>query len=171
MNLNDILLKRCSVRSYTQAPVSKDTIAEILYAGMAAPVSHKLYKDIQFTVIQDEVALKKINSYFANQPSPFYHAPALIILSTKTNTPENIYAFNLACIVENMLLKATELNLGSIFLTKFLEDLKDNPDFRKDFSIEKESVPIAAVAIGTPVNSLCNNNWNEIVKRILVNWY
>jgi FMN reductase [NAD(P)H] len=127
MNVGDAVMKRRSVRSYQDKPVSDEELATIIKAGRWAP-NAGLYN---MSVIRNKDLMARINEktleamrasgndflmeraalpgYF-----PLYGAPVVIFLSGPTDVAHT--QLNCAVVVENMLLQATELGLGSVFL-------------------------------------------------------
>ena len=153
MVIEKVLFLRHSVRSFKNQEVSKELVNKILIDGMSAPVSHKKYKDIQFTVIEDKKYLARLTELINESTSQYYNAPVVILISSKESNIPNISEFNVACIVENMLLCATNPGLGSVFLTKFIYEINKNKDFRDTFQISNDSQVYAAVAIGYEENN------------------
>lgn len=60
MELLDIILKRRSVRKYSQEPVTEDKLERILEAGLLAPTSRNR-KPCEFYVIRDKAILKELS--------------------------------------------------------------------------------------------------------------
>jgi FMN reductase [NAD(P)H] len=127
MNVGDAVLKRKSVRSYQDKPVSADDLATILKAGQWAPNAG----EYNLSVIRNKDLMARINAetldvmrnsgneFLMSRAAlpgyfPLYGAPVVIFLS---GPPEVAHTqANCAVSVENMLLQATELGLGSVFL-------------------------------------------------------
>lgn len=149
MEFTQVLKLRKSVRKYNQEKqITEVQLEKILFAGMAAPVSRKDYKSLKFTVIQDNVLLKEISDAFKEAEHPLYGVPTLILVSTQAASVENVEYFNVACIIENMLLAATDLGLGSIYLTSFLEGLTARKDLLDKLEIPDGYTPLSAVGVG-----------------------
>ena len=127
MNVSDAVMKRRSIRSYKDMPVSKDDLAQILKAGQWAPhageysLSVIRNKDLVARINEKtlEVMRNSGNEFLMGRAAlpgylPLYGAPLVIFLS---GPPEIAHTqANCAVSVENMLLQATELGLGSVFL-------------------------------------------------------
>ena len=127
MNVSDAVMKRRSIRSYKDMPVSKDDLAQILKAGQWAPnageysLSVIRNKDLIARINEKtlEVMRNSGNEFLMGRAAlpgylPLYGAPLVIFLS---GPPEIAHTqANCAVSVENMLLQATELGLGSVFL-------------------------------------------------------
>mgnify|MGYP001562260158 CR=1 FL=1 len=129
MQLDDILIKRSSIRNYSNKKVSNELIAEIIHAGTLAPSSGNLQNWV-FIVVQDEdkkteVANAALKQYW------LIKAPVLIIVCANLENISRFYSKrgellysiqNCAACIENMLLKATDLGLGSCWIGAFDEN-------------------------------------------------
>jgi nitroreductase len=127
MNVADAVLKRKSVRSYLPKPVSDEDLATIVNAGRWAPnagpynMSVIRNKDIIAKVNEKTLdAMRASGNDFLMERAalpgylPLYGAPVVIFLSGPTDVAHT--QLNCGVAVENMLLTATELGLGSVFL-------------------------------------------------------
>lgn len=106
--------------------------------------------------------------------SQYYDAPVVILISSKESNIPYISEFNVACIVENMLLCATNHGLGNVFLTKFIYDINKKQKFRDTYQIPNDSQVYAAVAIGYKQNdNFLNTSYSlkDIENRISVQYF
>ncbi len=127
MNVADAVLKRRSIRSYQDKPVTDADLEAIISAGRWAPNAGE-YK---MSVIRNKDLIARINERTldamrnsgneflmgrAALPGylPLYGAPVIILLSGPKEMA--ITQLNCGVSVQNMLLQATELGLGSVFL-------------------------------------------------------
>ena len=99
---------------------------------------------------------------------PLYHVPTLIIITSKTSKVKRIDCLNVANVMENMALAATELGLGSIYLTAFLIQMEQDTEMLKHLGIPTGYVPLAALGVGYASNPLTKNELSEVKKRITV---
>ena len=142
MDVSKAIEKRISVRAYEDRPVPADVLKKIVEAGQWAPNAGPL----QISVIQNAGLRQRINNRakdamihsdneFARKRAslpgyePIYGAPVLILLSAPADAPLGVA--NTALAAENMLLEATELELGSCFLMSPTRAL--NGESNKDF--------------------------------------
>ena len=95
-----------------------------------------------------------------------YGVPTLIIICSRAAKVKNIEYFNVACVVENMLLGAANLGLGSIYLTSFLTDVCDNPNLLCELGIPKEYIPLSAIGIGYAKKKILPIKPQEIENRM-----
>lgn len=133
----DIIKKRRSIRVYKNKPLPKDTIDSILEAARYAPSARNL-QQLEYKVITNKNLIKKISDriiaiikkesppvQMRDRPNLFYDAPLLIIV---TGPKENEWTYSDAALaVQNIMLYATSINLGSCFIgmTKFMEKDKE----------------------------------------------
>lgn len=151
---------RKSTRGYKEEQISDESLTTILNAGCAAPVGMGAYDSVHITVIQNSDLLEKITKVTANtfgnpKMKPFYGAPTLIVISSKTNDKApTVGVANAACIIENMTLAATDLNLGSVYLWAFISSFSADKQLLKELDLPEGFEPISGIAIGYPVEAL-----------------
>ena len=152
MELSQAIFPRCSCRSYTDDPVSEEQLGAVIAAGNAAPVGMGAYHTVHMTVIRNpqfRSALSKATCEFMKREGdPLYGAPALILVSAKPAMPPTIEFQNTGTIMENMMLTATSLGLGSVYLMGAIAALNTKPDLVAQLNLPEGFVPIAAMALG-----------------------
>ena len=151
MNTFECISARRSVRAYKDAPVEQEKIEKIVEAALYAPVGMHDYDSLRLTVVENEDVLNDFVSLaleaVPQMPgSPIHGAPVLIVVSTSNTSPVG-YA-NTACLIENMLLEATELGLGSLYVCGAFAALKDNAELLRLLSIPEGYTPVSGVALG-----------------------
>ena len=116
MEVQEALLKRRSVRKFTAEKVSKEDIDVLLHAAMSGPSACNK-KPWEFFVVTDVDILDKLRyaSKYTN-----YIAPLAIIVAGNLNKalamPYTSYWIqDCSAASENILLAATDLNLGSVW--------------------------------------------------------
>jgi nitroreductase len=130
-NTLDIIKKRRSVRSFKPEQIADAEIAAIIEAGTYAP-SGRGDQSWFFTVVQNAGLLHELSEavkhIYAKMDNPFlqsqgknekyhlfYHAPTVIIVSG--NKEALLPELDCAVCVENMLLAAESLNIGSCWIS------------------------------------------------------
>lgn len=151
MNTFECISARRSVRGYEATPVEPEKIGKIVQAALYAPVGMHDYGSLRLTVVQNKDVLEDFVKLALQEipqmpGSPIHGAPVLIVVSTSNTSPVG-YA-NTACLIENMMLEATELGLGSLYVCGAFSLLKDNAELIKLFSIPEGYSPVSGVAIG-----------------------
>ena len=154
MLFSQTLFSRCSCRSYTAEPVSSAELDAVLAAGNAAPVGMGAYHTVHMTVIRNREFLSSLSkataAFMKRDGDPLYGAPTLILISAKPGMPPTIEYQNTGTIIENMMLAATDLGLGSVYLMGAIAALKTDPDLVAKLELPEGFVPIAAMALGHP---------------------
>lgn len=151
----EIIFNRRSVRKYKNIKVETEKINKLLKAAMQAPSAGN-QQPWEFLIIEDKETLNKISHYspyasFLNK-SPL----AFILLGNKKRMkfPEN-WEQDMSAATENILLEATFLELGSVWLgvAPSIERINFIRDF---FSLEDYLIPFSIVSIGYPEDETAN---------------
>lgn len=164
---------RKSTRAYKPGQITDRELDTVLAAGCAAPVGRGAYETVHLTVLQNEDLLDEIDTAAAKafgDPNMklFYGAPTVVVVSsTRNDKVPNIEYANAACIIENMLIAATELGLGSVYLWGFIKALNASGDLLKKLDLPKGFMPVSAVALGYPVEPI--TDVRELKKTISIN--
>lgn len=145
MELFEAIEKRFSNRKYLDKQISNDDLNKILKAGMQAPIGRGKYEDMHITVIQTKDFLNEISG-LADR-SVFYNAPTLVIISARDDG-HGLDKENSACVAMNMLLAATALNLGSIYLNLVIGLIKEHKDVLDKLNLPEGFVPVVGVGLG-----------------------
>ena len=143
----DAIFKRRSIRKYKNEEVSDEKIHKIIQAGMSAPNAFAT-NEWEFIVIRSAEGHKKLEQSQKWAKSS-HNASAVILVcgDTTKETNEKLLVQNCSAAVENMLIEATYLDLGSLWLeASGSDEFVDN--LRREFNIPKHILPIAIVAIG-----------------------
>ena len=125
MNLTQLIKKRRSIHHYLDKDVHYKEILKIIEAGSWAPSSGNI-QNWDFTVIKNQETREKITRACSNQLW-MLEAPVFIVICSdltkiKTMFKKNADKFSLencAAAIQNMLLKATELKLGTCWVGAF----------------------------------------------------
>lgn len=172
-----ILENRRSCRSYTNEQITGEELTNIIRAGQTAPIGMNRINDIKIIVIQDKNVLEKLEkntwTVFSDNNhsrSAIYNAPTLIIIAVKKS--EGIYEkgqyCSAACILENMIFTATEMELGTVYLSGVTSALNKNSKLLNEISIPDDYEAASALAIGKMSKTLKKRDLNE--QRIAVEW-
>lgn len=152
METLEAISKRHSVRQYTTQGVEEEKIWKIIEAAQAAPVGMGQYNTMHLTVVQSPevlAALTEAGKAAFGGRNLIYGAPTLVIVSTKPSEQvPGMEKQGAATIMENMMLAATDLGLGSVFLLAICTALAQNSDIMKQLQIPEGFVPTAAMALG-----------------------
>lgn len=155
MNTLEAIAKRSSCRAYKEEQISGDQLEKILQAGNAAPVGMAKYNTIKMSVIQDKDLINKIDKegmrFFARQgvemEHPLYNAPTFILFS---GSEGSMSLCNISCIIENMIIEATDLGLGSCYIMGNVAAVKGNGEIESAVGMPEGFELCAGLILGYP---------------------
>lgn len=144
MSLLDIAKKRYSVRKYEDKPVEKEKLEKILACAHVAPTAANL-QPVKLLVVQDKERLKSIA-----KAGNIYNAPLAIIVCadhskawTRPFDNKQTTDIDASILTDHMMLQATELGLGTVWVCFFKPDV-----IKKEFQLPDNLEPINILAIG-----------------------
>lgn len=144
MDFIEIAKKRYSVRSYTGQKVEPEKLEKIIEAAHVAPTAANL-QPVHLLVVQSEEGLAKIG-----EGANIYGAPLAIIVCADHNKvwtrpfdKKQTGDIDAAILTDHMMLQATELGLGSVWVCYFKPDV-----IRKKFHLPEKLEPINILVIG-----------------------
>ena len=154
MDLNEGIRKRRSIRKYTQKPVPDEHLREILESALEAPSAGNL-QSRYFYVIQDRGLRVSLASSALNQAF-IGEAPVSVVVCADHRIREeygirgiDMYAImDCAAAIENMLLTACSLGLGSCWVGAF-----DENAVVKTLGIPVHLRPVAIITLGYAAES------------------
>ena len=151
----EAIFTRRSVRSYSDEPVEKEKIDKLLRAGMQAP-SAMNKQPWEFLVIQSKKTLMDLSkmSMFAKMVASA--SLAIILLGDyREGQSQKFFPQDMSAASENILLEATELNLGAVWLG--VHPISQRQKYIKDlFKLPEGVIPFSVIAIGYPKNKESN---------------
>jgi nitroreductase len=153
----DAILKRHSVRSYSAEQIDNGTIEKIVHAAMSAP-SAMGSRPWHFIVISGRDALNaiaKIHPY--SQMLTVAQRAILVCGDVSAEILPDFFQQNCAAATENILVAATDLGLGSVWVGLYPNE-KYRRDFKKMFNLPDNIEPFALVPLGFPNHPLAPSN-------------
>ena len=126
--LSKIIRERRSIRKFKADPVPREIIGQIIEAGEFAASGRGMQAPVFIAVtdkaFRDEIAAENCRIGGWDQSfDPFYGAPAVIVVIVPEEIPTGVYDGSLA--MGNMMLKAHELGLGSIWIHRAAEEFEN----------------------------------------------
>ncbi len=144
---------RRSVRKFKNDMPKSEDIKEIVEAGLYAPSGMNRQATITLAITNKELRdkLSKTNCKIGGWNEgfdPFYNAPVILVVLADKSVPTSIYDGSL--VMENMMLAANSLGLGSIWIHRAKEEfeMEEFVKVLKDLGIEGEYEGIGHLAIG-----------------------
>ena len=155
MELWEVIQRRQSVRKFKEEALGKEDLNSILMAGNMAPVGMAAYGNVHMTVVTNPEVLAAIDQACANKMGkpdahPLYGAPCMVVLSAKPGkfVIPGIDQANCGCVLENMMLAATEKGVGSVYLLAATEAITENPDVLAKLELPEGFKPIGSLGLG-----------------------
>ena len=149
--MNEIF-NRVSVRKFSEKEVSDKDITKLLKAGMSAP-SSKNVKPWEFYVVKNKEVLEQLSAAAPNA-KPCKNANVAIVVCGNNSLELNDYIdINLSAATENILLEATSLGLGSVWLgIRPKEERVEN--VAKILDLPENISAFSLIAIGYPLGEI-----------------
>lgn len=136
--------KRYSVRSYSDTPVSDDLIEKILIAAQNAPTAHNNQPQIIY-VMRSQEALDIVDASTRAR----FGAPLVFVvcydsnLSWKSKDGRDSGHWDASIIATHILLEATDLGLGSLWIGMFKPDV-----IREKLELPENIIPVCILPVG-----------------------
>lgn len=157
MEFEKVLYLRRTTRKYQAMQIQESDLQKILDAAQTAPLAAGDDKTTHITVVQEPTLVNRIREVTqltsrktGNVFDPFYGAPTIIFLSATDLSEDCIEYANVGCVIENMILQATALNLGSTYIWGCLGKLRDSTELIQKMNIPAQYKILSALAIGYP---------------------
>lgn len=150
MELKEALLKRRSVRKFTEEPVSDEMIEELLHAAMSGPSACNR-KPWEFYVVKNEQVLEDLKT--ASKFSRFSAKLAIVVCGNLSRAlPMHLADYwiqDCSAATENILLRATDLDLGAVWCGIHPQKRAEEK-VRKALGISEKQIPLNIIYIGHP---------------------
>ena len=163
MSLMNTILKRRSVRKYTDQDIDEDTLKQIVQAGLLAPTSRNL-KPCEFYVVKDKEILKQLSGAKQMGGKMIAECNAAIVVFADEDKADT-WVEDCSIALSFMMLMAEELNIGNCFVQyQFRKDGSGNDAEENVRSILKVSKPMrmtGILALGIQEGSLKGHELSE----------
>ena len=168
MDLREAIYTRRAVREFTADPVDEKVLGQLIDAAVQAP-SAVNQQPWSFCVVRDQALLARISheakahmlkttpagllshhfQEILNDPKfdIFYHAPALILISSVAESPWTVE--NCALAAENLMLSARAAGLGTCWIG-FAQTWLGTPEGKAALNMPATYVPVAPIIVGHP---------------------
>ncbi len=144
----EAIKKRQSVRKYTDEEVTKEELIEIIKAGMRAP-SARNRQPWRLVVVTKKEDLMAIHDFEQSYRMMDTASKAIIVLGDKDVQIDEFIYEDCACFIENMLIQAKEMGLGTCYCAIAPKESAIE-SFKNRFHFTDNLLPVAVVAIGYP---------------------
>jgi len=150
MELKEVLLKRRSVRKFTEEPVSEEMIEELLHAAMSGPSACNK-KPWEFYVVTNAEKLEELKG--ASKFTKFNSKLAIIVCGNLSKAlPMQMASYwiqDCSAATENILLRVTDLGLGAVWCGIHPQKRAEER-VRNILGISEKHIPLNIIFIGHP---------------------
>lgn len=143
----DLIFARRSIRKYATEPVSEADVKTLLEAAMAAPSASNL-KPWHFVLVTERETLNALAKAHPHGKM-LAEAPLCIAVCGAPEISGRYWVQDCSAATENLLLAATALGLGAVWLGVYPRDERVKP-VREVLGIPELVTPLNLVAIGHP---------------------
>lgn len=154
----DNIFNRKSVRSYTQQPVSMESLLTLVRAGMAAPTGMNR-QPWEFFIIQDKELMASLSEKLPYARMLKEAQAAIVVIGN----PETSHYWYLDCsaAAQNILLAAESLGLGAVWTAGYPS--KERMELiSKAVGIPEPYLPLCLIPVGYPKGEhLPKDKWIE----------
>lgn len=150
MEVKDALLRRRSVRKFTDEPVSEEQISELLHAAMSGPSACNK-RPWEFYVITNGEVLEELRtaSKFSGISAPL----AIVVCGNLGRAlPMQLADYwiqDCSAATENILLRATDLGLGTVWCGMHPQK-RPEEKVRALLGLDEKQIPLNIIYIGHP---------------------
>lgn len=153
MELKEALLKRRSVRKFTEQTVTDEQIDELLHAAMSGPSACNK-TPWEFYVVRNTEKLDTVKkaSLFAR-----FNSPLVIVVAGNMSRalPEPISEYwiqDCSAAIENILLRATDLGLGTVWCGAYPHKRVEG-NLKEALEMPEDHHPLGIIHIGHPAET------------------
>lgn len=150
MELKEVLLKRRSVRKFTEEPVSDEMIEELLHAAMSGPSACNK-KPWEFYVVTNSQKLQELKE--ASMFTKISSKLAVVVCGNLSRAlPMKMAEYwiqDCSAATENILLRVTDLGLGAVWCGIHPQK-KAIEKVRRILDISESQIPLNLIFIGHP---------------------
>lgn len=144
MEFLELAKKRFSVRSYKEQKVEPEKLEKILQAAHVAPTAANL-QPVHLIVVQEKEGMEKLS-----KAANVFHAPLAVIVCSDHDKAwvrpfdqKHTCDIDASILTDHMMMEATELGLGSVWICYFKPDV-----IRKEFKLPDHLEPVNILAVG-----------------------
>jgi len=172
LDVTEAIEKRRSIRSYTEAPISMDTMERLISLAVKAPTGSGM-EPWGFVILQDRAeidalsdkAKKEVLDHMADYPqfaqyetwlknpkyNIFNHAGTVLVIYGDTASHWHVYDCSL--VAGNVMLLAESEGIGCCWIG-FGEAVLNTPEFKKDHGVPENYELVSTISMGYSKSNL-----------------
>ena len=159
MELKEALLKRRSIRKFTDELVSKEIIEELLHAGMSGPSACNRQPWEFFVVTNEELLVKmRRTSRFTNMEAKLGIVVCGNLDKALPDSMKDYWIHDCSAATQNILLRVTDLGLGAVWCGIYPQE-RAAERMREFLGLGENLVPLSLIWIGHPDESRTPRDW------------
>ena len=146
-----LIKTRRSVRAYKSDAVPEELLAAVLEAGTWAPTAMGRQSPV-IVAVTDKACRDKLSQLNAavmgSNSDPYYGAPTVVVVLAEGNN----FLQDGSCVLENMMLAAHALGLGTVWVNRELEifDSEAGKALLREWNLPETLRGVGAIALGWP---------------------
>ena len=145
---------RRSVRAYKKDAVPQELLQAVCEAGTYAPTGKGKHSPVIIAVTDEtyrkELAVLNAEVMGKTDVDPYYGAPAVVLVLADSTV--NTYVEDGSCVLENMMLAAASLGLGSVWVHREREifDGEKGKKLLREWGLPETLRGVGSIALGYP---------------------
>lgn len=152
----NVIRSRRAVRAYTADPVPQELLRTVCEAGTYAPTGRGRQSPtiVAVTDAACRERLARLNAeVMGSDADPYYGAPAVILVLADGTV--NTFVEDGSCVLENMMLAAASLGLGSVWVHREREifDSEQGQQLLREWGLPETLRGVGAIALGYPASA------------------
>ena len=150
------IMSRRSVRAYKKDTVPQELIKEICEAGTYAPTGGGRQSPTIIAVTSEKYRneLARLNAeVMGRDTDPYYGAPVIILVLAQGSA--STFVEDGSCVLENMMLAAASLGLGSVWVHREREifDSENGKALLREWGLPETLRGVGSIALGYPAST------------------
>jgi len=148
----ETIKKRRSIRKYKSTQIKKDELDAVLEAGTYAPTGGGAQSPL-IIAVQNPATVQELAQMNAkvlgSSGNPYYDAPTIVLVLASPKA-RGTYVEDGACVLQNMMLAAHAIGLGSCWIHRAKEMFAspEGKSLLKKWGISDEYVGVGAISLG-----------------------
>ena len=172
MEALEAIFTRRSIRSYTDEPITDETMQLLIKAAMSGP-SCVNARDWSFIIVRSRVMLNKMADANGRPAEPLRSAAAAVMVCGDLNRSfppaKDYWVIDGAIAAQNIVLAAHALGLGSVWLGTWPQ--KERVEAQaKLFGLPESIVPHSVIALGYPLKEPVERDVFEVDRVHMEKW-
>ena len=149
MKVMEAILKRRSIRRFTNQPIAKEDIYSLLHAAMMAPTARNC-QEWEFVVVRNKETFKKMMHIHPHAKMLEQADCALVVCgNTQREHAPGYWMADCGAATQNILLAATSLGIGSVWLGVYPNEER-MAGVAKILGLPDHVKPLNIIALGYP---------------------